>query len=223
MLKLQLKRKQRRSKFLREGFLNIDGLTNPKPETAADSNKSAALKEKAVYGFGCFFELTKWLIVIVILGALIHFFVMTIFIVDGLSMEPNFHDGQIILANRFQYLFGTPERGDVAILKFPGDPNHKKYIKRIIGLPGETVTIKDGSVYINNKKLIEPYISNYVETLPNQTTILKDKDYFLMGDNRPNSSDSRIWGVAEKRYLIGKAWVILWPFGDFGKVTHYQF
>lgn len=180
----------------------------------------AAAKEKAVYGVGCFYELTKWLIFVVILVALIHFFVATIFIVDGQSMEPNFHTGEMLIANRWQYLFGQPQRSDVAVLKFPGDPEHAKYIKRIIGLPGENIIIQNGYVYINGQKLNEPYLAEGTLTEPNLNRTLGPGEYFLMGDNRINSSDSRIWGVADKHYLIGKAWFIFWPKENIGKIKY---
>ncbi|KKQ73965.1 MAG: Signal peptidase I [Berkelbacteria bacterium GW2011_GWB1_38_5] len=163
------------------------------------------------YGSGCLFELTKWIVVLLVIGTLIHFFVGTLFIVDGLSMEPNFHSGQYILVNRWQYNFGEPARGDVVVLKFPGDPEHKKYIKRIIGLPGEKVQIINGTVYINDQKLNEKYLPNGMLTLPNVNRTLRDDDYFLLGDNRPNSSDSRTWGISPKRYLIGRAAYTIWP------------
>jgi len=196
------------------------------PESIKDalqSEKKAEIKEKAYYGAGCLYELTKWLIVGVILLSLIHFFVATLIIVDGLSMEPNFHTNEIIGVNRWQYLFGTPERGDVSVIKFPGDPEHKKYIKRIIGIPGDTVAIANGSVFIDGKKISEPYLAKGTATSPDLNRVLKTNEYFLMGDNRANSSDSRIWGVADKRYLIGKAWFVFWPKNDLGLVKHYKF
>lgn len=185
---------------------------------SAFQTKIAVTKEKMIYGTGCFFELTKWLIVLLILLTLAHFFIATIFIVDGASMEPNFQSGEIALANRWQYNFGTPERGDVTILKFPGDPEHKKYIKRIIGLPGEKIVIKNSQVYINDRLLSELYIPQGTITAPDVNRTLGKNEYFIMGDNRENSSDSRIWGVAEKRHLIGKATFILWPSTSFGTV-----
>lgn len=174
--------------------------------------------QKFFYGTGCAYELTKWIIIVLVIGTLIHFFVGTLFIVDGESMEPNFHSGQYILVNRWQYNFGKPLRGDVVVLKFPGDPEHKKYIKRIIGLPGEHVEIIDGYVYINSTKFSEPYIPAGVLTLPNLNRYLRDDDYFLLGDNRYNSSDSRIWGICPKRDLIGRAWFSIYPFEFWGKV-----
>ena len=154
---------------------------------------------------------------------MVHFFVATLFIVDGLSMEPNFHTGEYIIVDRFQYLFGTPRRGDVVVLKFPGDPDHKKYIKRVIGLPGENVIIQNGQVFIDGQKLDESYLPEGLQTLPNVNRTLKEEDYFLLGDNRPNSSDSRVWGVAAKRYLIGRAWIILYPFDKAGVVNEINY
>ncbi len=174
--------------------------------------------QKFFYGSGCAYELTKWIIVVLVIGTLIHFYIGTLFIVDGQSMEPNFHDGQYILVNRWQYNFGVPARGDPVVLKFPGDPEHKKYIKRIIGLPGEHIQILDGYVYINGKKLIESYIPKEVLTVPNLDRVLREDDYFLLGDNRLNSSDSRIWGICPKRDLIGTAFYTIRPLEMWGKI-----
>lgn len=173
--------------------------------------------QKFFYGSGCAYELTKWIVVLLVIGTLVHFFVGTLFIVDGQSMEPNFHSGEYIIVNRWQYNFGKPERGDVVVLKFPGDPEHKKYIKRIIGLPGEKIEIIDGFVHINGQILNEPYIPEGVLTLPNLVRTLGTDDYFLLGDNRMNSSDSRVWGIAPRRDLIGRAWLVIYPFSLWGK------
>ena len=175
--------------------------------------------QKFFYGSGCLYELTKWIVVALVIGTLIHFYVGTLYIVDGQSMEPNYHSGQYILVDRWQYNFGVPSRGDVVVLRFPGDPEHKKYIKRIIGLPGERVEVTDGTVYINSIKLIEPYIPAGVLTEPNLKRQLGSDDYFLLGDNRYNSSDSRIWGICPKRDLIGKAWFTLYPLEMWGKIA----
>ncbi|MBM2820491.1 MAG: signal peptidase signal peptidase [Candidatus Berkelbacteria bacterium] len=187
------------------------------PEGAIEKPK-LSFWQRFFYGTGCLFELTKWIIVILVVGTLIHFYVGTLFIVDGESMEPNYRNGQYILVNRWQYHFGIPGRGDSVVLKFPGDPEHKKYIKRIIGLPGEQIQITDGRVYINGKILTESYIPANVRTIPNGSWKMREDDYFLLGDNRYNSSDSRIWGICPKRDLIGKAVFTLYPSNMFGGI-----
>lgn len=175
-----------------------------------------------VYSTGCFFELTKWLIVAIIILTMVHFYIVTIFIVDGVSMEPNFHTNEIVVANRWQYLFGSPARYDAVTIKFPGDPEHKKYIKRIIGLPGDKISIFNNVVSVNGRPIAEPYLAPSTITEPDLSRVLLKDEYFLMGDNRENSSDSRIWGVANKRHLIGKAAFILWPIANFGSLPTYK-
>lgn len=196
--------------------MSDEQITPVEAEAAAKTPK-LSFWQKFFYGTGCAYELTKWIIILLVTGTLVHFFVGTLFIVDGESMEPNFHNGQYILVNRWQYNFGEPERGDVVVLRFPGDPEHKKYIKRIIGLPGEHVEIIDRYVYINGKKLTETYIPPGILTSPNVNRYLREDDYFLLGDNRYNSSDSRVWGICPKRDLIGKAWFTIFPFELSGK------
>jgi len=190
-------------------------MDQPAPQKVINNRST---KQKVLYSTGCFYELTKWIVIVLAFGILIHFFVGTLFIVDGESMEPNLHSGEYIIVNRWQYNFGKPERGDAVVLRFPGDPENKKYIKRIIGLPGEKVEIAGGIVYINNRELVESYIPDYIITEPDLSRQLTGDDYFLMGDNRENSSDSRTWGICPGRDLIGKAWLVLYPFSYKGLV-----
>lgn len=189
----------------------MEGKLNQQPIIDKSAASFENNRRNFFYGTGCFYELTKWVVIALIVLSLVHFFIATIAIVDGASMEPNFHTGDIIIINRFQFLFGQPGRGDATVLKFPGDPEHKKYIKRIIGLPGEKIEIKDSKVYINGRLLKESYIPDYFVTMPNVVRTLRAGEYFLMGDNRPNSSDSRVWGIAAKRFLMGKTWFELYP------------
>lgn len=174
------------------------------------------------YTSSCLFELAKGVILATVAVVILHLFVATVFIVDGVSMQPNFATGQFILVNRWTYLFGTPERGDVVVLRFPGDPEHKKYVKRLIGLPGETVEIRDNRLVIDGRPILEPYLRPGEITsvmIPGKNRwVLGEDDYFLVGDNRPNSNDSRTWDEAGKRFLIGKAIFILWPPQDAGIV-----
>lgn len=144
------------------------------------------------------------------------------FVVDGSSMEPNFHTGQLLIVNRLAYRFGTLERGDVIVFRFPGN-TADDYIKRIIGLPGERITIKDGNVYVNDVLLEEPYLDpNTIFPYGGEWVVPAD-NYFVLGDNRAHSSDSRSWGPLGKDYIIGKSWVSYWPPQYWGVVPHYSY
>lgn len=175
-------------------------------------------KKSLFYAGSWIFELAKGLIFLIIFFVLIHFFVVTIFVVNGASMEKNFYDGEYLLTDRISYILGQPKRGDVVVLRFPGDPEHQKYIKRLIGLPSEKVTIKNGRVYINGQELTEIYLSPGMLTEPDMEKQLNNKEYFLMGDNRINSSDSRNWGTCIKNDFIGKAFLRIFPFNRWGLV-----
>ena len=159
------------------------------------------------------YELGKVALVLVVLGLLVHYFVMTIFAIEGVSMEPTFEGGELVLVNRIIYRANEPKRGDVVLLRFPGR-EEEKYIKRIIGLPHEVVKIQNSEVYINDQKLKEDYLSPYQNTTPDMEKTLSDDEFFVMGDNRPNSNDSRIWGPCPKKNLIGKAIFILYPLSE---------
>lgn len=167
------------------------------------------------YAGSCLFEIARGVILTAVAVVLIHLLIATIFIVDGISMEPNFHTGELILVNRAGYLFGKPQRGDVVILRFPGDPEHKKYVKRLIGLPGDTIELINGDVLINGVRIDEPYLpagrKTYATIPGKERWVLGPDEYWLLGDNRPNSNDSRTWDAANKRFLIGKAIFVFWP------------
>lgn len=168
--------------------------------------------EKLVYGGGLFFDLTKWIILTIVCFSLINSFWFTIFIVDGESMEPTLHDGEVVLMDKsFSRQDRKPERGDAVVVKYPGDPDNKKYIKRVIGLPRETVRISSGKVYLQNKQVKESYLPIGATTYPDGEWAMKDGEYFLMGDNRENSNDSRYFGPVEQRFFVGKATNVLLP------------
>ncbi|MDO8567104.1 MAG: signal peptidase I [Dehalococcoidales bacterium] len=162
-------------------------------------------------------------IVITLALALIIFFAVQstvqTFVVVYSSMEPNFQEGQRLLVNKVGYFFGAPSRGDVIIFKAPG--NRKgDFIKRVIGLPGDTVEVKSGGVYINGKRLSEPYIKD-----PPAYTLAPQKipadNYFVLGDNRNNSDDSHAGFLVTRDSIIGKAWLSTWPPAKWGLVLNY--
>ena len=144
------------------------------------------------------------------------------FVVDGSSMEPNFHSGQLLIVNRLAYRFGTLQRGDVIVFRFPGNTTDD-YIKRIVGLPGEEIIIRGGAVYVNGEMLEEPYLVPDVILPYDGEWIVPADSYFVMGDNRAHSSDSRSWGMLGKELIIGKAWVSYWPPEYWGVVPHYSY
>ncbi len=145
-------------------------------------------------------------------------------IVVGTSMEPNFESGQRILVNKVVYYFHEPERGDVIV--FQRSSSKVDYIKRIIGLPGESVEIKTGTVYIHDDDKViildEPYIKEPPRDNFRGHTI-PDEQYFVLGDNRRNSSDSRNRWLVEDKDIIGKAWLSIWPPDKWGVVLNYSF
>jgi len=166
-----------------------------------------------LFGGGVLLDLCKWVIFAAVLLVIVHKFWFTIFVVDGLSMEPTIHDKELVVLKRFGTATNV-QRGDVLAVKYPGDPDHKKYIKRVIGLPGEKISISDGKVYINNSIHEENYIPFGVITEPNgdnKEWQLSTNEYFLMGDNRPGSNDSRYFGPIEKRFFLGKATTVIYP------------
>jgi signal peptidase I len=136
--------------------------------------------------------------------------------ISGQSMMPNFLDGEFLLTEKVTYYTRDPERGDVVVF-MPPVSTTDEFIKRVIALPGERIALKNGRVYINDKLLEEPYIENTVVTgggpklEEGQEYKVPDGGYFVMGDNRPNSSDSRYWGAITKKMMSGRAWVSYWP------------
>lgn len=138
------------------------------------------------------------------------------------SMEPNFRDGQYLVVNKLAYRLHPPERGDVIIFHPPTNPE-KEYIKRVIGLPGETVEIREGYVYVDGRRLEEPYIVQVNRRGSWGPSIVGQDEYFVLGDNRSNSSDSRNWGMLSRQNIIGKAWLFYWPPQEWGLVPRYTF
>ncbi len=142
--------------------------------------------------------------------------------IESHSMEPNFYEGQFILVNKLAYKLGAPQRGDVIVFHNPNNTD-EDYIKRVIGLPGDTVEILNQSVLINGEVLTEPYDMNMLRPDSYFGPYVVSPDHlFVMGDNRPNSKDSRSFGELSSDLIVGKAWVRVWPITEFGRVMHYE-
>ncbi|GHO74109.1 hypothetical protein KSD_18800 [Ktedonobacter sp. SOSP1-85] len=138
------------------------------------------------------------------------------FNIDGQSMEPNFHNQQFIFVDKWSYLFHPPRRGDVIVFAAPPEPD-QDYIKRVVGLPGDVITIQGTTVFVNGKALSETYIDPHRQGNPYApivNMVIPQGDYFVLGDNRAGSSDSRAWGCVPKQNLVGQAAFVFWPLGQ---------
>jgi signal peptidase I len=162
-------------------------------------------------------EWAQVIIIALVIALPIRWYIAEPFIVNGASMDPTFATGQFLVVDRLTYHFEQPHRGDVIVFEYPNDPK-TYYIKRIIGLPGETVDINDGKITIINKQhpegftLNEPYISPDHYSHDTSTHVLTSTQYFVMGDNRAQSSDSRYWGPLEAHFIVGRPFIRLFPF-----------
>src|SRR6202049_333587 len=168
-------------------------------------------------------ELVEVVVLAVILYFGISFAVQTVH-VEGLSMFATLDDNDYLIANKIDYRLHSPQRGDIIILRPPTD-NSKDFIKRIIALPGERLLISDSIVYINGHKLDEPYLPEAWSSLNNWTgpggpsgTIVPPNEYFVMGDNRNRSQDSRSFGFIGRDRIDGRAWFRIWPLDHFGAI-----
>ena len=166
-------------------------------------------------------------ILVIIIVAIVIFFLLQATVqkssVNGYSMEPGLQDGQQLLINKVVYYFHEPERGDVIILHPPPpySPKATPFIKRIIALPGDTIEVKNGAVYVNGSKLDEPYIKE-PPTYNFQQKKIPENEYFVLGDNRNNTNDSHNSWTVPRQNIIGKAWLSIWPPGEWGLVPNYS-
>jgi signal peptidase I len=139
--------------------------------------------------------------------------------VEGSSMEPSLHDGEFVVINRLAYRWTDPDRGEIIVFRYPLDPE-RRFIKRIIGLPGDKISVDQGVVFINGTPLEEPYIN--APPLYDGEWTVEDGRFFVLGDNRNNSSDSQNWGSLAAENIIGKAVIVYWPLNDLGIIPHYE-
>lgn len=159
------------------------------------------------------------IVVALAISVVLYLFFMTPHEVVGTSMVPNFLNGEHLIANKISYRFTEPKRGDVIIFKYS---DTQDFIKRVIGEPGDTVSLRDGKLYVNDVQLneteyLDPAIyTNGGDSLHEGSTIIvPENEYFVSGDNRPHSSDSRVFGTISKNAIKGKAWIIYFPFDSF--------
>jgi len=185
--------------------------------------ESEAFQENALgqkYSPSSFFwEIIKFAVIAFIVVVPIRIFIASPFIVSGSSMDPSFATGNYLVIDEISYRLEEPERGDVVVFKYPKDTS-KFFIKRVIGLPGETVEIRDGNVFIINNISPGGFSLNesYIEFPKADSSIvtLSDTEYFVMGDNREASSDSRIWGPLDKQFITGRVLLRLFPLSELG-------
>jgi signal peptidase I len=193
-------------------------------------------------------ELAEMVIFVVILFFLVRGVVQN-FLIEGQSMEPNLHSGQFILVNKLAnihfdlnapqrllgkdvapeivYPIGMPTYGEVVVFEYPNDPS-KDYIKRVIGLPGDTIEFRDAMVFVNGQQLVEPYLQgaptycHQSDECASRSITVAPNTLFVLGDNRENSSDSREWGGLPFDRVIGQAWVVYWPYQTIGPIIQFQ-
>lgn len=171
-------------------------------------------KSKAALGF--LFELIQVAAISLAIIIPVRYFLIQPFYVKGASMEPNFFDHEYLIIDELTYKFGNPNRGDIVVFRYPNDPK-QFFIKRVIGLPGETVEISNGHIKIFNDKnpngfvLPEQEYLDQVFTASTQTVTLKSDEYFVLGDNRIASLDSRYFGPIKRTAIVGRVWLRGWP------------
>lgn len=187
------------------------------------SSSDSITPSSGLRAIGSFFwELIKVFLVAIVIIVPIRYFLIQPFFVRGASMEPNFLDGEYLVIDELSYRFREPRRGEVIVFRFPENPS-QFFIKRIIGLPGDTVTIQSGQVSISNAQyrhsvLLDesPYLAADARTSGHVSYQLGPDDFFVLGDNRAASSDSRNWGKLERDLIVGRVWVRAFPLERLG-------
>lgn len=180
-----------------------------------------------------FLDLVETIVIGFTLFLIVYLFFAQPHQVNGQSMVPNFQNGEYLLTDKISYRFGTPKRGDVIVFHAPDSANCPEgtgcdFIKRVIALPGEQVEVKENAIYVNNVKLEEDYIPDTFPIQPGAYTqgrvvTLGPDEYFVSGDNRPYSSDSRAWGPLPKENIVGRVFFAYWPLSTLGLIEHAEY
>jgi len=173
---------------------------------------------KAFFSFLLFiWEILKIVIIALVIVIPIRYFLFQPFIVKGQSMEPNFENGNYLIIDELSFRFRDPQREEVVVFRYPGNPS-QRFIKRIIGLPGEKIEIKAGSIMVNDQILDESkYLPFGLQTPGNIQISLNENEYFVLGDNRISSFDSRQWGPLPRKNIVGRVYFRAWPFTALAK------
>ena len=184
-------------------------------EAVSPPNPSMEKKRSIV---GALMHWLRDLLFSVVLAIIVILFLYQPVKVEGTSMMPTLDDQERIFINKFVYRFNFEkiDRGDTVVFWFPGDPT-KSYIKRVIGMPGDKVEVRDGNVIVNGHVLVEDYVpQEYRDQSEMRPTAVGPDEYFVLGDHRSSSNDSRTWGMVPRRYIYGKAVFIYWPLDKMG-------
>lgn len=179
---------------------------------------------KAIGSF--FLDIIETVVIALSVFLIVYLFFMQPHQVNGQSMVPTFQDKEYLLTDKVSYKFNQPDRGDMVVFHAPDNAGCPPggscdFIKRIIGVPGDTIEVKNGLVYLNGKVIDEPYLGDGVTTQPgnytnNRLVTLASNQYFVMGDNRPHSSDSRAWGPIPISSIVGRVFFRYWPINQAG-------
>ena len=198
---------------------------DPPSETETPANDAETPEEESPSGWTIAKAVIREIVETVVLTLVIFFLIQTVirnFRVDGHSMDPNLQHGQYLVVDKISYKlpfdWREPERGDVIVFEPPTYPD-KDFVKRIIGMPGEIVEIRQGQVYIDDNLLEEPF-GAYVDRFSMSPQKVPTGSYFVMGDNRANSNDSRNWGALSTNRIIGRAWLSYWPPATWGTIPN---
>lgn len=174
--------------------------------------------------FAFILDIAKMVVISLAIIIPVRYFLVQPFYVKGASMEPNFHEHEYLMVDEISYRFNEPKRGDVVVFRYPKDPQ-EYYIKRLIGLPGDTIIIRDGAVYVSDsngltQKIVENYLPTYTSTiaLSEEPIKLTADEYFVLGDNRNGSKDSRSFGAVKKSFIIGRVFFRGWPVNRVGLI-----
>ena len=185
-------------------------------QAIAEAEKETKDRKKNPGLFSVIWETVRYIIIAAIIIIPIRTFVAQPFVVSGNSMYPTFANGEYLIVNELAKYTDEYRRGDVVILRYPNDPS-KYFIKRVIGLPGETVRMVDGEVWINGQKLREPYIvPEYRDQQSHSPMVVPSGEFYVLGDRRNSSNDSRAWGTVAQKYIYGKAVFVYWPVDRLG-------